>query len=67
MHTIAGHRGKLHGILHRAALQRLGPERVRTGHRCEGVLIEDEGVTLRFKPGADGCAAPGPARADIAV
>jgi 2-polyprenyl-6-methoxyphenol hydroxylase-like FAD-dependent oxidoreductase len=61
------HRGKLHGILHRAALQRLGPQRVRTGHRCEGVLIEDEGVTVRFAapPGAD--AAPGPVRADIAV
>jgi 2-polyprenyl-6-methoxyphenol hydroxylase-like FAD-dependent oxidoreductase len=61
------HRGKLHGILHRAALQRLGPQRVRTGHRCEGVLIEDEGVTVRFAapPGAE--AAPGPVRADIAV
>ena len=30
------HRGNLHVILYRAALERLGPDRLRTGHDCVG-------------------------------
>lgn len=42
------HRGKLHRILYEAALQRLGAERVHTGHRCSGVVQDDAGATVHF-------------------
>ncbi len=42
------HRGKLHRILFRAVLQRLGSERVHTGHRCTGFSQDDQGITLQF-------------------
>jgi len=41
-------RGKLHRILFEAALQRLGPDRIHTGHRCAGVTQDETGVTVHF-------------------
>jgi 2-polyprenyl-6-methoxyphenol hydroxylase-like FAD-dependent oxidoreductase len=46
------HRGKLHGVLWRAAQQRLGIERLHTGHRCVGIEPGERGATLRFDNGA---------------
>lgn len=43
------HRGKLHQVLYRAALQRLGPQRVHLDHRCLGVEQGADGATLRFE------------------
>jgi 5-methylphenazine-1-carboxylate 1-monooxygenase len=42
------HRGKLHRILFDAAVERLGPERIHTGHRCTGLSQDAAGVDLRF-------------------
>src|SRR5690606_7511845 len=47
------HRGKLHGVLWRAALQRLGPERLHTDHRCTGLEQRSDGVLLRFQNGQE--------------
>lgn len=52
------HRGKLHRILFEAALQRLGPEHVHTGHRCNGLAQDASGVTLSFADNAQGPVAP---------
>lgn len=45
------HRGKLHGVLWRAAQQRLGSGRLHTGHRCVGIEPNERGATLRFDNG----------------
>jgi 2-polyprenyl-6-methoxyphenol hydroxylase-like FAD-dependent oxidoreductase len=42
------HRGKLHRILFQAVLQRLGTERVHTGHRCTGFSQDAQGLQLQF-------------------
>jgi 2-polyprenyl-6-methoxyphenol hydroxylase-like FAD-dependent oxidoreductase len=42
------HRGKLHRILFDAAVERLGPGRIHTGHRCTGLSQDAAGVDLRF-------------------
>lgn len=42
------HRGKLHQILWQAALQRLGSERVHTGHRFARMVQHAHQVTLHF-------------------
>ena len=42
------HRGKLHGVLHRAALDRLGAGRLHTSCRLLGFTQDDSGVTARF-------------------
>jgi len=42
------HRGKLHKILWDAALQRLGADRVHTGHRFASLQQGDSNVTLVF-------------------
>ena len=54
------HRGRLHGVLWRAALQRLGLERLHTGRRCVSIEPDDTGATLRFDGGET-------ARADVVV
>lgn len=59
------HRGKLHRILYEAALERLGPQRVHTGHRCVGVEQDDSGVTVHFV-GPDGTRRE-PVRGDVVV
>ena len=43
------HRGKLHGILYQAALQRLGPSRIHLDHRCVGLQQDARCVTLAFQ------------------
>jgi 5-methylphenazine-1-carboxylate 1-monooxygenase len=60
------HRGKLHRILFEAALQRLGPERIHTGHRCVAVEQDASGATLRFVDPQSGNARD-PVRAGIVV
>src|SRR5512133_3612089 len=42
-------RGKLHGVLYRAVLERLGNKHVHLDHRCIGLAQDDAGVTLRFE------------------
>ncbi|HTH79294.1 MAG TPA: flavin-dependent oxidoreductase [Ramlibacter sp.] len=42
------HRGKLHGILYRAALERLGADRIHLGSRCAGVDHDGTKATLRL-------------------
>ena len=42
------HRGKLHRILFEAACERLGRDRVHTGHRCTGVVQDEAGATVHF-------------------
>jgi len=42
------HRGRLHRILFDAAVQRLGPGRIHTGHRCTHVMQDAHGATLYF-------------------
>jgi len=54
------HRGRLHRVLWQAALERLGPERVKPGRRLEQFSQDADGVTLRFSDGTD-------ARADALV
>eukprot|EP01037_Dinobryon_pediforme_P008886 gene8887-8975_t len=43
------HRGQLHALLWRRALEVLGPERVRAGHRLAGFEQSAEGVVARFE------------------
>lgn len=45
------HRGKLHGVLWRAAQQRLGISRLHTGHRCLRIEPDDRGAVLHFDNG----------------
>jgi 5-methylphenazine-1-carboxylate 1-monooxygenase len=42
------HRGKLHGILYRAAIERLGAARIHLDSRCLGVRQDSGKVMLRF-------------------
>jgi 2-polyprenyl-6-methoxyphenol hydroxylase-like FAD-dependent oxidoreductase len=42
------HRGKLHKILFDAAVQRLGAERIHTGHRFVGLTQSDGHARIRF-------------------
>lgn len=42
------HRGKLHKILLDAAVQRLGADRIHTGHRFVGVTQGDDHVLIQF-------------------
>lgn len=59
------HRGKLHRILFDAAVQRLGPERIHTGHRCSHVVQDASGATVFF---GDAQGIPRePVQADIVV
>ena len=58
------HRGKLHRILYEHAVQHLGAQRVHTGHRCQRVEQDAEGVTIRFAL-SDGSSRE--VKADVAV
>jgi 2-polyprenyl-6-methoxyphenol hydroxylase-like FAD-dependent oxidoreductase len=60
------HRGDLHGILHRAVLDRLGPSAVRTGVHCTGFEQDDDVVTLHAVTTAGGSPLP-PIRGRAAV
>lgn len=48
------HRGKLQGVLYQAAVDRLGPNRIHTGHRLIGPREVGNGVIGRFERRADG-------------
>jgi 2-polyprenyl-6-methoxyphenol hydroxylase-like FAD-dependent oxidoreductase len=43
------HRGDLQMVLLNALLERAGPERIFTGHRCTGVEQDADGVTVLFE------------------
>jgi 2-polyprenyl-6-methoxyphenol hydroxylase-like FAD-dependent oxidoreductase len=45
----AVHRGQFQGLLYRAAIERLGADAVRTGHRVTGYRRHDDGVTARVR------------------
>jgi 2-polyprenyl-6-methoxyphenol hydroxylase-like FAD-dependent oxidoreductase len=60
------HRGRLHLIIYRAALERLGPERIVTDRDCTGLAQDDRGVTLTFRETSSGCMLA-PVRATAAV
>ena len=45
-------RGKLHGILYRAAMERLGAAHIHLDHRCVDVDQHGDTVTLHFQDGA---------------
>lgn len=60
------HRGRLHGVLHEAVLQRLGPGALQTGHRCVRVEQSATEARLHFAPDAAGHVPP-PVTADIVV
>jgi 2-polyprenyl-6-methoxyphenol hydroxylase-like FAD-dependent oxidoreductase len=49
------HRGRLQMILYRAALARLGPERIKTDHQCVGVT-QDEASATAFLQDSSGAA-----------
>jgi 2-polyprenyl-6-methoxyphenol hydroxylase-like FAD-dependent oxidoreductase len=59
------HRGRLHRILFDAAVQRLGPARIHTDHRCTGVTQTETQATLSFVDAA-GASRP-PVVADVVV
>ncbi len=58
------HRGKLQGVLHRAAVERLGPDAVATDRRLVGFEQDEGGVTARF---ADAAGATVTVRGDVLV
>ncbi|MBE7369162.1 flavin-dependent oxidoreductase [Ramlibacter pallidus] len=62
---IGMHRGKLHGVLYQAAVERLGAQHVHLGHRCTGVQQEGGQVTLGFSDPQG--RAREPVRADLVV
>jgi 5-methylphenazine-1-carboxylate 1-monooxygenase len=45
------HRGRLHAVMFREALQRLGADRIHLGRRCTGVQQDGPQVTLAFQDG----------------
>jgi len=46
------HRGRLHGVLWQAAMERLGPAQIHTGKRMQGFMQDSRGVTVRFSDGS---------------
>jgi 2-polyprenyl-6-methoxyphenol hydroxylase-like FAD-dependent oxidoreductase len=62
---IGMHRGKLHGVLYQAALQRLGAQHIHLDHRCTGLQQDPQQVTLSFQDA--GGRARAPVQADIVI
>ena len=60
------HRGRVHLTLWRAAMERLGPDRILADHQCVQLDQGEEGVTLHVRSTATGAARP-PVTADIVV
>jgi 2-polyprenyl-6-methoxyphenol hydroxylase-like FAD-dependent oxidoreductase len=60
------HRGRLHMILYRAALERLGPDCVRTDHHCTGIEQDEDGARVFFRSASTGDKLP-PVRADAVI
>lgn len=46
------HRGRMHGVLWQAAMERLGPEAIRTGMRLVGFAQSGASVTANFADGS---------------
>ncbi|WP_191084938.1 flavin-dependent oxidoreductase [Roseococcus microcysteis] len=46
------HRGRLHGALWQAAMERLGPARIHTNKRLQGYMQDRSAVTVRFTDGS---------------
>jgi 5-methylphenazine-1-carboxylate 1-monooxygenase len=63
---ISIHRGRLHMILYRAAIARLGADAVRTNHECVGVEQDDAGATAYFRALGPG-GSPETVRADVVI
>ncbi len=59
------HRGKLHGVMVRAAVQRLGAARIHLGHRCVGLQQDARQVTLAFEDAQGQPRAP--VQADVVI
>jgi 2-polyprenyl-6-methoxyphenol hydroxylase-like FAD-dependent oxidoreductase len=59
------HRGKLHGVMFQAALDRVGGARIHLDHRCVGLEQDAQQVTLAFQDGK-GNARP-PVQADVVI
>jgi 5-methylphenazine-1-carboxylate 1-monooxygenase len=51
---ISIHRGKLQGVLYQAALERLGPDRIHTGHQLIGFEERGQRIVVHFARRADG-------------
>jgi 5-methylphenazine-1-carboxylate 1-monooxygenase len=60
------HRGRLHMILYRAALARLGAPAILTDHECVRVEQDDCGATIYFRSSSSG-APREPVRADAVI
>jgi len=60
------HRGRLHMILYRAAIARLGADAIRTGHECVRVDQDDAGATVYFRAFSSGGTLE-PVRADAVI
>jgi 5-methylphenazine-1-carboxylate 1-monooxygenase len=60
------HRGRLHLIMYRAAVARLGAERIRTDHTCVGAEQDERGARVLFVETSTGRALE-PVRADAVV
>jgi 2-polyprenyl-6-methoxyphenol hydroxylase-like FAD-dependent oxidoreductase len=60
------HRGRLQMILHRAAVERLGADRIATDHQCVAVEQGDDAVTAHFRETSSGNVLPG-ARGAVVV
>jgi len=59
------HRGRLHLTLYNAALERLGPDTIKTDHACTGFEQDENGVTIHLTT-ADGKPRPS-VRADALI
>jgi len=60
------HRGTLHRILYETAVERLGADRILTGHRCERVEQGDHAVEVHFRDASSGRELP-PVTAGMAI
>ncbi|MGP1273873.1 MAG: flavin-dependent oxidoreductase [Caulobacterales bacterium] len=60
------HRGRLHTALYKAALERLGADRIHTDCQLAGFQQDEDGVTLAFRQTSTGESLP-PVRASIAI
>ena len=60
------HRGRLHGILYQAALERLGAERIHVNRKCVGFEQTGDGVRVSFVETSSGATVE-PVSADIAI
>jgi len=63
---IGVHRGRLHAILYKAAVERLGGDAILTNHRITGLDQDEEGVSLHMAETTSGNTLPD-IRADIVI